>query len=231
MTPDAPRSLLPARPPRAGWRSIVRTAVTDSQPASNSERVAEAQARAQERLHRQRHSLRPLGWAVILVVVIGSANSHPAPGLHGKALAVTLALVVFAAMLLIVFRDGFPERSVELQGAVIAAVGAAGIAIACWARYHLGENWSGTVTLKENHELIRTGPYRNIRHPIYTGILLALLGTAIAVGEARALIAVAIAYASFYTKARREESFPAKEFGANFTEHQRHTGMFLPRLS
>ena len=87
---------------------------------------------------------------------------------------------------------------------------AAGVAIACWARYHLGANWSGVVTLKEGHELIRTGPYRNIRHPIYTGILLALLGTAIAVGEVRALIAVAIAWASFYTKARREESFLAR---------------------
>jgi protein-S-isoprenylcysteine O-methyltransferase Ste14 len=111
------------------------------------------------------------------------------------------------------------------------ALTAAGIAVACWARYHLGENWSGTVTLKENHELIRTGPYRNIRHPIYTGILLALLGTAIAVGEVRAIIAVAIAYTSFYTKARREESFLSQEFGPKFAEHQRHTGMFLPRLS
>lgn len=110
-------------------------------------------------------------------------------------------------------------------------VTAAGIAIACWARYHLGANWSGTVTLKEGHELIRTGPYRNIRHPIYTGILLALLGTAIALGEVRGLIAVVIAWASFYIKARREESFLATEFGAGFAEHQRHTGMFLPRLS
>jgi protein-S-isoprenylcysteine O-methyltransferase Ste14 len=109
-----------------------------------------------------------------------------------------------------------------------AALTVAGIAIACWARYHLGENWSGTVTLKENHELIRTGPYRNIRHPIYTGILLALLGTAIALGEVRGIIAVGIAWASFYSKARREESFLAREFGDRFTEHQRHTGMFLP---
>lgn len=107
----------------------MRTAVTDSQPAG-SERVAEAQARSQERLHRQRQSLRPLGWAVILVVLLASANSHPVPGLHGRALAVTLALVVFAAMLLIAIRDGFPERSLEVQGAVIAAMGAAGVAIA-----------------------------------------------------------------------------------------------------
>jgi signal transduction histidine kinase len=132
MSPDAPRSLPSARRARAGWRSIVRTAVTESQLASapDSERVAEARARAQERLHRQRGTLRPLGWAVILVVVLGSANSHPVPGLHGKALAVTLALGVFVAMLLIAVRDGFPERSVELQTAVIAVMGAAGVAIA-----------------------------------------------------------------------------------------------------
>jgi signal transduction histidine kinase len=97
---------------------------------AGSERVAEAQARAQERLHRQRGSLRPLGWAVILVVVLGSINSHPAPGLHGTGLAVTLALCAFAAALLITIRDDFPERSLELQGVVIAVMGGAGVAIA-----------------------------------------------------------------------------------------------------
>ena len=64
------------------------------------------------------------------MVVLGSANGHPAPGLHGKALAVTLALCVFAASLLVAIRDGFPERGVELQAAVIAVMGAAGVAIA-----------------------------------------------------------------------------------------------------
>jgi signal transduction histidine kinase len=127
---NSPKSRFPARPARAGSRSIVRIAVADSQPAPDSERVAEAQVRSQERLHRQRQSLRPLGWAVILVVVLASANSNPVPGLHGKALAVTLALIVFAAMLLIAIRDGFPERPLEVQGAVIAAMGTAGVAIA-----------------------------------------------------------------------------------------------------
>ena len=132
MSTDAPRSQPPARHPRAGWRSIVRTAVTDSRLASalESERVAEARARAQERLHRQRQTLRPLGWAVILVVVLGSANSDPVPGLHGKALAVTLALCVFAVTLAAVIRDNFPERSLGQQAAVIAVMGAAGVAIA-----------------------------------------------------------------------------------------------------
>ena len=108
---------------------------------------------------------------------------------------------------------------------------AAGIAVAFWARWHLGTNWSGVVTLKEGHELIRTGPYRSIRHPIYTGILLGLLGTAITFGAFRGLLAMAIVWLSFYIKARREESFLTQEFGPNFAEHKQHTGMFLPRFS
>jgi protein-S-isoprenylcysteine O-methyltransferase Ste14 len=116
-------------------------------------------------------------------------------------------------------------------GWIGVALTAAGVAIAFWARWHLGANWSGVVTLKEGHELIRTGPYRTIRHPIYTGILLALLGTAVAVGEVRGLLAVAIAWLSFYVKARKEESFLTQEFGDSFAEHCRHTGMFLPHLS
>jgi len=122
-------------------------------------------------------------------------------------------------------------RASDAAGWIGVALTAAGVAIAIWARWHLGTNWSGVVTLKEGHELIRSGPYRNIRHPIYTGILLALLGTAVAVGEVRGLLGVAIAWLSFYTKARREESFLTQEFGDRFAEHRRHTGMFLPRFS
>src|SRR5213593_4021294 len=118
--------------------------------------------------------------------------------------------------------------TVEWSGVLLTA---AGVAIAFWARWHLGANWSGVVTLKEGHELIRTGPYRAIRHPIYTGILLALLGTAITFGEVRALLAVAIAWLSFYIKARREEWLLSQEFGTGFAEHKQRTGMFLPRFS
>ena len=119
----------------------------------------------------------------------------------------------------------------DAAGWVGVALTAAGVAISIWARWHLGTNWSGVVTLKEGHELIRSGPYRNIRHPIYTGILLAFLGTAVSVGEVRGLLAVVIAWLSFYTKARREEFFLTQEFGHRFGDHQRRTGMFLPRFS
>jgi protein-S-isoprenylcysteine O-methyltransferase Ste14 len=110
------------------------------------------------------------------------------------------------------------------------AITAAGVALAIWARRSLGSNWSGVVTLKEGHELIRKGPYRSIRHPIYTGILIALLGTAVMIGEVRGLLAVVACLLSFYIKARREESFLSQEFGPAFAEHRRHTGMFLPKL-
>src|ERR1700735_2574975 len=108
---------------------------------------------------------------------------------------------------------------------------AAGVAIAFWARFHLGSNWSGVVTLKEGHELIRTGPYRTIRHPIYTGILIGFLGSAIVNGQVRGLIAMAVVWLSFFIKARREEKLLTQEFGAKFEEHRQHTGMFLPKFS
>lgn len=110
-----------------------------------------------------------------------------------------------------------------------AAVTLAGLLLAVWARRSLGGNWSAMVTLKEGHELIRSGPYRRIRHPIYSGILLAFLGTAIAVGRIAGLAAFAIAWASFFTKARHEETFLAQEFGEQFEEHRKRTGMFLPK--
>jgi protein-S-isoprenylcysteine O-methyltransferase Ste14 len=118
--------------------------------------------------------------------------------------------------------------SVQWLGVVIMA---AGVAIAFWARFHLGANWSGVVTLKQGHELIRTGPYRTIRHPIYTGILLAFLGNTVEVGQVRGLLGLLIIWLSFYVKARREESFLVQEFGPRFDEHTQHTGMFLPKLS
>jgi protein-S-isoprenylcysteine O-methyltransferase Ste14 len=117
----------------------------------------------------------------------------------------------------------------------IRALGAgltvAGVAFAIWARYHIGQYWSGSVSLKADHKLIRTGPYSHIRHPIYTGILLALAGTTLVIGRYRALVALAIWLAGFIWKARREEALLANEFGPAFEEHKRVTGFFLPRFS
>jgi protein-S-isoprenylcysteine O-methyltransferase Ste14 len=111
------------------------------------------------------------------------------------------------------------------------ALTAIGIAIAIWARLSLGSNWSGMVTLKTDHVLVRKGLYRWIRHPIYTGILLGMVGSAIVRGHLRCWLGVALVLAAFYFKARREERFLREEFGAGFEEHSRQTGMFLPKLT
>jgi protein-S-isoprenylcysteine O-methyltransferase Ste14 len=107
----------------------------------------------------------------------------------------------------------------------------AGVAFAIWARYHIGRFWSASVALKTGHELIRSGPYSRIRHPIYTGILLALAGTTLAVGRYRGGLAFAIILASLIRKSKQEEALLAEQFGPAFEEHRRHTGFLLPRLT
>jgi protein-S-isoprenylcysteine O-methyltransferase Ste14 len=109
------------------------------------------------------------------------------------------------------------------------ALTALGVGISIWARLSLGSNWSGMVTLKNDHVLVRKGLYRWIRHPIYTGILLGMVGTAMIRGRLGSSIGVGIVLAAFYFKARREERFLREEFGSGFEEHSRHTGMFLPK--
>jgi protein-S-isoprenylcysteine O-methyltransferase Ste14 len=106
-----------------------------------------------------------------------------------------------------------------------------GVLFAIWARATIGREWSGEVQIKQGHRLIRSGSYAHIRHPIYTGLLLAVSGTALANGEYRALIGLAVICLGFARKAKKEESFLAEQFGPAFEDHRRHTGFFLPRFS
>ena len=95
------------------------------------------------------------------------------------------------------------------------------------ARLSLGRNWSGAVTVKIDHTLIKNGPYAIVRHPIYSGFLLAVLGTAIAFNEVRVLVTVALAFVHVWTKVRIEERLMAEEFGSEYTEYCRHVKAFI----
>jgi protein-S-isoprenylcysteine O-methyltransferase Ste14 len=106
----------------------------------------------------------------------------------------------------------------------------AGIGLAVWARWHLGQYWSGRITIKEGHQLIRTGPYARLRHPIYSGLILAATGTAIEIDQWRGAAAVCIIVFGFWIKGRREEALLKKQFGTEFDEHRRSTGFLLPKL-
>jgi protein-S-isoprenylcysteine O-methyltransferase Ste14 len=106
----------------------------------------------------------------------------------------------------------------------------AGLAFTCWARAILGRNWSGVVQLKQDHELIVRGPYSIVRHPIYTGLLLAFLGSAIAVGKWRALLAVLIVGFSFWRKLRLEERWLCELFGDQYRAYMMRVKALVPWL-
>lgn len=107
---------------------------------------------------------------------------------------------------------------------------ALGIAFSIAARHWLGGNWSGDVTLKQDHELVRGGPYALVRHPIYTGMLLALLGTAIVIGRWRALIGFAVLTAGLIYKMGVEEKFMQAQFGEAYARYRAEVPALVPFL-
>jgi protein-S-isoprenylcysteine O-methyltransferase Ste14 len=129
---------------------------------------------------------------------------------------------------------GFLGHLVVPRTYTVAIMGVAftwiGITLALWARWHLGQYWSGSVTLKKDHKLIRTGPYAHFRHPIYSGIDLAAVGGALAIDEWRCVVGVGLIVLGYWMKARKEESLLAAEFGEAFKEHCRHTGFLIPKF-
>ena len=94
----------------------------------------------------------------------------------------------------------------------------------------MGQYWSARVTLKVDHQLIRSGPYAWVRHPLYSGLLLAMAGTALVVGEWRAVLGVVLAVMEFSRKAAKEEALLASEFGDQYQEFRKRTGFLVPRF-
>jgi len=109
-----------------------------------------------------------------------------------------------------------------------AFVTAAGMLFTVWARLQLGGNWSGSVTIKRDHELITNGPYAIVRHPIYTGLLVAIVGSAMARGEWRGVFAVLIAWWALSRKLRLEELWMAERFGQQYEAYRRRVPALLP---
>lgn len=109
-----------------------------------------------------------------------------------------------------------------------AAVTVLGLLFCVWARVTLGRNWSRSVTIKQGHELITAGPYRLVRHPIYTGLLTAFAGTAIAVGQLRGVVALVLIFFSLWYKLSLEEKWMRGQFGEVYVEYSRHTRALIP---
>ncbi len=121
----------------------------------------------------------------------------------------------------------FTSDTTWIDGAGTVLV-VAGIALAIWSRRVLGANWSGAVKITENQHLICIGPYAVVRNPIYTGIALAVFGTALVAGTVAGVIGFALVVVSFWLKGRREERLLLVEFGDEYAAYRARTKSMIP---
>jgi len=166
---------------------------------------------------------------------IAGRNSAPAKTPESRAskwfhqIVLNLAIILLFAPVPGLTAWFLPEhpRSLVLIGALVQA---AFVALAVWARRHLGRNWSGEVRIGEGHELIRTGPYRLLRHPIYTAMLGMFLGTAIASTQYHALLGLGILVLAYLRKTHLEERILHETFGAQYDDYRLQTWRLVPLL-
>ena len=121
-----------------------------------------------------------------------------------------------------------PVSQWQFWAALGAALTLVGLLFSVWARVYLGRNWSGVITIKADHELVTTGPYGLVRHPIYSGLALAFVGTALAVGEWRGVLSVALVLLCFVQRMYTEESWMRQQFGAAYDAYAQRVRAFIP---
>ena len=176
-------------------------------------------------------------WFVFVVYwALSSFNTKRTASGRYSALSGTLLRIAGAIVVLLILRAGYisglnaPALSAAahpVAGTLGAACAVIGIAFAVWARTHLGRNWGMPRAVKENPELITSGPYRYVRHPIYTGVLLALLGSMLVAGPWW-LVVFAIACAYFFYSAKQEEKRMRAAFPDAYPAYMRRTKMLIP---
>ncbi len=177
-------------------------------------------------------------WGVFYAVWILAARkvkeNSRAESSRSRAIIEVLLLVGFALNLTPWFRFGplgrrfLPETfGWAFGGSLIEALG---LGLALIARIYLGANWSGRITIKADHQLITSGPYAMTRHPIYTGLLLGLLGTAVAIGEVRCLVGLGVVLVALLRRILQEERFLSEQFGPLYEQYRRRVKALVPYL-
>jgi len=169
-------------------------------------------------------------WLIFIVawIALGMLSNCAVRALAPKEEAPYRIAAIAAAVLLTV-GAGQLEGVMGIPGWSLFALTCSGLALAWWARAHLGKLWSGAVTLKEEHRVISTGPYGIVRHPIYTGIGLGLLATALAQDRWQAILAFTLFAISFWLKTRVEEAFLRRQLGAEiYDSYAKRVPMLIP---
>jgi protein-S-isoprenylcysteine O-methyltransferase Ste14 len=176
-----------------------------------------------------------LAWDAFFLswVVAALWAARPAARAGARAQWLYLALTVPGFAMLLALGPGPTGPHLWWAPAALAwamvALSVAGFAFCWWARIHLGRLWSGTVTRKADHRIVDTGPYRLVRHPIYTGILAACVGQAVIEGGAVPMVGAVLVTVGHIAKARLEEGFLKDELGAApYETYARRTPMLIP---
>jgi protein-S-isoprenylcysteine O-methyltransferase Ste14 len=184
-------------------------------------------------------------WGVVWVVL--ALRAKPAVRREGLGSRLAFTLPVALSMLLLLLGKR-THLGTALQGAgppwswlflrfirfypgvvwIGAPLTLLGTALAFWARFELAGNWSASVTLKQDHELIQDGPYRLVRHPIYTGALLAIAGTACAIGQWRGLLGLALTFGAVCYRTTLEERLMVATFGDDYRHYQSRVRRLIP---
>jgi protein-S-isoprenylcysteine O-methyltransferase Ste14 len=166
-------------------------------------------------------------WIVFWIYWLVSAATSKESVSGGWRPRLAGASVVGVFLISVVLRGG----SLAVHSVILAAIGAlvfaAGIALAVWARLHLGRNWGMPMTQRAEPELVTSGPYRFVRHPIYTGLLTAMLGTAL-VDNLLGLIVVAVMVGYFYYCGTVEERNLTATFPTAYPDYRSRTKMLIP---
>jgi protein-S-isoprenylcysteine O-methyltransferase Ste14 len=177
-----------------------------------------------------------LCWLLAILVWVFSALSVK-PTKERQPVIGRLLYIGLTAIVAVLLNSGIRETVLTrvvlphtLRTAIVADVIVfGGLVIAVWARVVLGGNWSSRVTLKENHKLIQRGPYRLVRHPIYSGLLLMIFGTAILGGHLSGLAAVMICFCGFWIKLRQEEALLTRRL-PGYSDYMARTKALVPFL-
>lgn len=186
-------------------------------------------------------------WAIFLIVMVAAALFTKRTSVR-QSLASRAAYGVPLVIAFLLFLEGMSTLQVPFvrirtpvyplyvpvlpHTISIAGVGLlltiAGLLLVLWARAILGTNWSGSVTLKEDHELVERGPYGYVRHPIYSGVLLMFLGTAVVVGTLGGLLGFPFLLVSCWIKLRQEESLLQDYFGREYSDYMTRVKALVP---
>jgi protein-S-isoprenylcysteine O-methyltransferase Ste14 len=169
-------------------------------------------------------------WGTIGIVwVLGALNSKPVVRTGSRVIRMMELCFLFAAFTLLFHLPPWRElpipSTVKWVGVILTFVG---VGFAIWARFILGGNWSASVTVKRDHTLICRGPYAIVRHPIYTGLLLAALGTAMAFGDLRGFLAPPLLAFAWRRKSLVEEEFMRTQFGPAYTAYAARVKALIP---